>query len=234
MVGYSLDECHNDGIDVTPINPIVLECNAELLNDSSGRVIGASEVLKVIETAKPDFEEGDVGGEKEMVCYGLKDGIGFAFRLILIDGNYYTIGVLVQTNFGGTANRLVSNENIRNIKVINKDKLAYAIRMVTEEAILTSLACANEVSGEKRIFHSFTDVYLKDFENAFKDEAFIDNLPAVNQFPDYPVGCESVALYQLLKYYNVDVTIENIVEKSKKSKTPYEEDGVLYGGDSEY
>jgi uncharacterized protein YvpB len=55
----------------------------------------------------------------------------------------------------------------------------------------------------------------------------------VSQMPDYPTGCESVALYMLLKYYDVDVTIEQIIEELPKGLRPYTKDGVRYGGNPE-
>lgn len=54
-----------------------------------------------------------------------------------------------------------------------------------------------------------------------------------NQHPDYPTGCESVALYILLKYYNVDVSVEDIVNALPKGPIPYTKDGKLYGPDPE-
>lgn len=61
----------------------------------------------------------------------------------------------------------------------------------------------------------------------------IKNFPTYNQKPDYPTGCESVALYTLLKYYNVDVTIDEIIDKLKKGDKPYYEENIMYGGDPE-
>lgn len=61
----------------------------------------------------------------------------------------------------------------------------------------------------------------------------IENFPTYSQYPNYPNGCESIALYTLLKYYNINVTPEDIVNKLKKGSGPYRENGVLYGGDPE-
>ena len=40
--------------------------------------------------------------------------------------------------------------------------------------------------------------------------------PTFNQYPEYPTGCETVALYLLLKYYKVDVTIDELIDNLKK------------------
>lgn len=60
-----------------------------------------------------------------------------------------------------------------------------------------------------------------------------NNIPVYNQFPNYPTGCESVALYLLLKYYNIDVEVEDIVSNLKKGSLPYSNNGKLIGGDPE-
>ena len=61
----------------------------------------------------------------------------------------------------------------------------------------------------------------------------IKNFPTFNQKPDYPTACESVSLYTLLKYYNVDVTIDQIIDKLKKGDKPYYENDIMYGGNPE-
>lgn len=61
----------------------------------------------------------------------------------------------------------------------------------------------------------------------------IKNFPIKNQFPDYPTGCESVALYTLLKYYKANVTVDEIIDKLAKGKRPYYEKDIMYGGDPE-
>lgn len=58
-------------------------------------------------------------------------------------------------------------------------------------------------------------------------------VPEYNQHPDYPTGCESASLYMLLRYYGVDVTMEDIVDSLKKGPLPYEENGVTYGANPE-
>ncbi len=61
----------------------------------------------------------------------------------------------------------------------------------------------------------------------------IPNFPTYNQHPKYPNGCESVALYNLLRYYNVDVSIDAIVKNLKKGKSPYTKNNKRYGGNPE-
>ena len=50
-----------------------------------------------------------------------------------------------------------------------------------------------------------------------------------HQFPDYPTGCEVISLYLLLKFYNVDVTPMELVDKIKKGQMPRFFNGNYYG-----
>lgn len=61
----------------------------------------------------------------------------------------------------------------------------------------------------------------------------IENFPTFKQYPNYPNGCESVALYNLLRFYDVNVTIDQIVDSLKKGIGPYRNGSVLYGGNPE-
>ena len=65
------------------------------------------------------------------------------------------------------------------------------------------------------------------------NEAIMLVVPEYNQHPNYPTGCESASLYMLLKYYGVDVTMEQIVESLQKGPLPYQENGVTYGANPE-
>lgn len=70
-------------------------------------------------------------------------------------------------------------------------------------------------------------------ENEAKHTFYITNVPVINQYPDYPTGCESVALTILLNYYGVAVTPDNIISYLPKVDAPYSKDGKLYGGNPE-
>ena len=313
IVSYMIEECNKENEEILSINPIVGEVNDSPLNDVQDRLLGEKELKEAISNAKIDFEEGSIGGGTGTVCLGVKGGIGSSSRITIIDGKIYTIGVLVQTNYGGvndliidgvkvgekiknkldkiednkgsimivvatdlpvserqlkriikrtevglvrtgstigndsgdvvigftTANRLnkVENNHIREYKSITEDKINYVFKQVadaTEEAILNSLATAQTTTYYKgKTRYSLTDVYLNDYWKNKNYEALIENFPVQNQFPDYPVGCESVALYTLLKYYNIDVTIEDIVNNLKKGERPHYESEIMYGGDPE-
>lgn len=61
----------------------------------------------------------------------------------------------------------------------------------------------------------------------------IDKEITYSQFPNYPTGCESASLYILLKYYDVDVTMDQIVDSIKKGSLPYKIEDEIYGGNPE-
>lgn len=104
VVEYMAGRCEKEGVKMTSINPVVGECNDASLNKIVERVIGTEEVLSAIASAKADFEEGDVGAGKGTTCFGLKGGIGSASRQLQFGEEVYTVGVLVQSNFGKTKN----------------------------------------------------------------------------------------------------------------------------------
>ena len=84
---------------VRSINPLVGETNDGTLNDIRARVVGRAEVLHAIETAQGGaVEEGAVGAGTGTIAFGYKGGIGTASR----KAGAYTVGALVQSNFGGS------------------------------------------------------------------------------------------------------------------------------------
>jgi D-aminopeptidase len=88
--------------DVQSINPLVAETNDGYLNDIRGRHIKSEDVITAIKTAKSGtVEEGSVGAGTGTVAFGFKGGIGTSSRKLPASLGGYTVGVLVQTNFGG-------------------------------------------------------------------------------------------------------------------------------------
>ena len=108
MVSYMVELCRRDGIDLTSVNPVVCECNDSRISDIQRRPVGEREVLQAIESASADFAQGAVGAGRGTICYGLKGGIGSSSRQMEIDGEVYTLGVLVQSNYGASADLRVA------------------------------------------------------------------------------------------------------------------------------
>src|SRR6266536_2498575 len=88
--------------DVQSINPLVGETNDGWLNDIRARRITSTDVAEAIRGAKGGaVDEGSVGAGTGTVAFGWKGGIGTSSRRLPANLGGYTVGVLVQTNFGG-------------------------------------------------------------------------------------------------------------------------------------
>lgn len=100
LVKYTLNLEGNE--DVVSVNPIVGECNDAFLNDIRAQPIQTQHVFDAIEDAKSGpVKEGCVGAGVGTRCLGWKGGIGTSSRIVPEKLGGYTVGVLVQTNFGG-------------------------------------------------------------------------------------------------------------------------------------
>ncbi|MGH9518955.1 MAG: P1 family peptidase, partial [Terriglobales bacterium] len=87
---------------VQSINPLVGETNDGYLSDIRARAVGDAQVLQALRSARSGtMAEGAVGAGSGTVAFGFKGGIGTASRRLPAALGGYTIGVLVQTNFGG-------------------------------------------------------------------------------------------------------------------------------------
>jgi L-aminopeptidase/D-esterase-like protein len=81
--------------------PIVAE-TFDSLNDANGQHVKPEHAWAALEAARPGpVTEGAVGGGTGMICNGFKGGIGTSSRLVRVAGKQYTLGVLVQCNYGG-------------------------------------------------------------------------------------------------------------------------------------
>lgn len=112
MVEYMCQQAEQNGYAITSVNPVICECNDASLNDIRHRAVEAEHVFAAIESAASSFEEGSVGAGRGMTCHDLKGGIGSSSRLVEIDGEEYTIGVLVQTNHGSLSDLRIDGKPI--------------------------------------------------------------------------------------------------------------------------
>ena len=100
VLTYTLSQKGNE--DVGSVNAVVGETNDGQLNDIRGRHVTAKDVVRAITEAKGGpVEEGCVGAGTGTVCFGWKGGIGTSSRVLPADLGGYTVGVLVQSNYGG-------------------------------------------------------------------------------------------------------------------------------------
>ena len=98
LISYTLSR--NE--DVRSVNAVVGETNDSYLNDIRGRHVTEADVLQAITNAKDGkIDEGNVGAGTGTICFGYKGGIGTSSRILPESLGGYTVGVLVQTNFGG-------------------------------------------------------------------------------------------------------------------------------------
>jgi D-aminopeptidase len=100
LIDYMLGLTGNET--VQSVNPLVAETNDGYLNDIRGRHVTQADVFAAIKNAQTErIEEGAIGAGTGTVAFGWKGGIGTASRKIPASSGGYTVGVLVQTNFGG-------------------------------------------------------------------------------------------------------------------------------------
>ncbi len=91
------------------IYPVVAETYDGFLNDIYGFHVKEEHVWEAIANANPGkVEEGNVGGGTGMMCLGFKGGIGSSSRILTVNGEQYTLGVLVQSNFGSKTNLTIA------------------------------------------------------------------------------------------------------------------------------
>jgi D-aminopeptidase len=100
LVEYMITLPGNEG--VRSVNPLVAETNDGALNDIRGRHVTREDVFAAIKAARGGaVEEGAVGAGTGTVAFGFKGGIGTASRKLPPALGGHTVGVLVQTNYGG-------------------------------------------------------------------------------------------------------------------------------------
>ncbi len=111
VIGWMVERNHLDPIapGVFFQYPLVAETWDGALNDINGFHVKREHVIAALDGAKGGpVPQGNVGGGTGMVCMGFKGGTGTASRRVTADNASYTVGVLVQANFGGRANFTVA------------------------------------------------------------------------------------------------------------------------------
>jgi D-aminopeptidase len=100
VVAWSLEQPGNEA--VRSVNAVVGETNDGYLNDIRARPVTAADVRAAITSAASGpVEEGSVGAGTGTMALGWKGGIGTASRVLPASLGGYTVGALVQTNYGG-------------------------------------------------------------------------------------------------------------------------------------
>lgn len=100
VIQYTLNLKGNE--EVRSVNAVVGETNDGYLNDIRGQHVKNPDVIQAINNASEDnIQEGNVGAGTGTICFGFKGGIGTSSRKLPESLGGFTVGVLVQTNFGG-------------------------------------------------------------------------------------------------------------------------------------
>lgn len=130
-----------------------------------------------------------------------------------------------------------------NIETGDKVDLKRNVKAVDErfgelEVIVDDSKVNYNVPGIYKIYYSVKDqignTAVKERTITVKSKTvMINNFPTYSQFPNYPNGCETIALYLMLKYYGVSVSPETLVNNLKKGDGVHWENGIRYGGDPE-
>ena len=101
LVQYAVRQTPDIGIRTSSVNVVVGECNDGHLNDMQGRHVRAEHVWAAIDgAASGPVSEGTVGAGTGTSCFGWKGGIGTASRVVPPEAGGFTVGALVQSNFG--------------------------------------------------------------------------------------------------------------------------------------
>lgn len=101
LVQYAIRQSPEIGIRTSGVNVVVGETNDGYLNDLQGRHVRAKHVWAAIDSASSGaVEEGTVGAGTGTSCFGWKGGIGTASRILPAEAGGFTLGALVQSNFG--------------------------------------------------------------------------------------------------------------------------------------
>jgi D-aminopeptidase len=100
LMEWTLDQPGNEN--VRSVNAVVGETNDGYLNDIRARVLKKRHFIEAIEVATPGpVQEGAVGAGTGTIAFDFKGGIGTSSRILPLDLGGFTVGVLVQSNFGG-------------------------------------------------------------------------------------------------------------------------------------
>ncbi len=116
------------GITTGSVNVVVGETNDGYLNDLQGRHVHAEHVFTAIDSASTGrVVEGVVGAGTGTLCFGWKGGIGTASRILPMESGGFTLGALVQSNFGRPRDLVIAGVPIgRSLQPQNSLNARYA------------------------------------------------------------------------------------------------------------
>jgi len=115
--------------------PVVAETFDGFMNDIYGFHVKEGDAFEALNTASSDYvKEGNVGGGTGMICFGFKGGTGTSSRVIKVKNSSYTVGVLVQSNFGKKHNLTIAGVPVgKELKDILNYEFKSAVKSYHEE-----------------------------------------------------------------------------------------------------
>jgi D-aminopeptidase len=124
---------------VEVIIPVVGECDDSFLNDAVGLHIKPNQVFSALDSASEGLpQEGAVGAGTGMICCDFKAGIGTSSRVVKVGEHFYTVGVLVLSNFGVMEHLRVDGYPLG--RIFAKDLGKYSRRINNYGSIITVIA----------------------------------------------------------------------------------------------
>ena len=102
LISYMIKSNPDIGKTTSTINSVVLECNDGSINDIQNRVLNEEHVYQALENTSSNFQQGNVGAGTGMKCHGFKGGIGSSSRVVSVRDEEFSVGVLVNSNFGSS------------------------------------------------------------------------------------------------------------------------------------
>ena len=121
------------------VMPVIAETYDGILNDINGLHVKEEHVFDALNTAASGLiEEGNVGGGNGMITYEFKAGTGTSSRVIDVDDKIYTVGVLVQANFGKREDLTILGVPVG--QYLTDDTIAEQIKEVEQGSIIVIIA----------------------------------------------------------------------------------------------
>jgi len=150
-----------------------------------------------------------------------------------LDGNNYDDLILdLDSQYNNIINKIVDTTGYEIDDSFNYDEIVKKLDYEYNSLNLIN----NDLSKNKDSLDKQKNILMKTYNNIIEEQVkkntyVIDGIAKINQYSQgYPTGCESAALTILLKYYGVNVSMSDVVNKLPKGKLPYYENGVKYGG----
>jgi len=219
--------------DVSWFNPVVGETCDSYLNDIGGLHVKANHVFEALNSSKGGcVEEGNVGAGTGTVALGFKAGIGTSSRIITIKGSEFTVGVLVQSNFGGSltikgfpVGKELKNEEMKrkngSIVVIIATDVPLSHRQLRRVAKRATLGLTR--TGWEAT-HSSGDYFIS-FSTSFRSREWSEDVKAARE----EIMKKESSLNPLFQA-TADATEEAILNSIFKADTMEGRDGHVYEG----